>query len=337
MAFSAIIFLRRELTPARVLDNMKCRSEAIEYYREANEVSQHLIEAILQSSLRHDYSAGLLVFEHSKSLDSSCLRDAARFLGAALLQFLAHNYLSVGGYETWAQVTRYYSRYFSIMALTRLVGYGTFRLKSKGTGGLNKQFWVVRSIEQEHTYLVGYARDIYRAVKKVPEISKYRLPSGSGSHKTTWLLFSEICRSWDETELREAALPVASEADSFVDLWSSYEDRMLLELNERSLWNYLNVPVGYFFGELDGLTRWKQDSLGWSHHHDNPLSASAPMEDTYEERSAWLTIEYLVSMLASTPARMWIEWYSDLVESAPANVDLRSFVVSRIRTLLSGS
>jgi len=329
-------FSQAKLILLRVLDNMICRGEVIEYYRGANEVSQHLIEAVLQSSWDHDYSLGLAVFEHSKSLDSSCLRDAARFLGAALLQFLAHNYLSVGGYETWAQVTRYYSRYFSIMALSRLVGYGTFRLKSKGTGGL-KQFWVVRSIEEEHSYLIGYDRDIRRAVKKVPEISKYQLPSGSGSHKTAWLLFSEICRSWDESELEEAAFPAPSEADSYVDLWSSYEDRMLLELNERSLWNYLNVPVGYFFGELDGLTRWKRDSLGWSHHHDNPLSAAAPMEDTYEEKSAWSTIEYLVSILVSTPARSWIEWYSDLVELAPANVDFRSFVVSRIHTLLSGS
>lgn len=312
---------------------MHCREEAITYYREVPRSHLYVVEAVRQLAGKHDFASGPLVIPDAYNIDAAFLRDSTRYLGAAVLQFLAHSHLDAGGYITWAEVTRYYSRYFAVVAFTRLVGYATLwlsewqRLKRRG----ERQFWVVRADEQQRVYIVGLRSQLRRISDRLP----YAVPSGSGSHKTTWLLLSEICKSWDENELvTEAAIPTPEQSASFLDLWDSYEERMMEELQERSQFNYLNEQVGFFFGELDGINRWNDEGPGWWHFHPNPISEAAPMEDTYEHKMAWSTVRYVASILVKTWARRDIEWYLRIIQRAPANDEMKAQVISELQSLL---
>ena len=322
---------------------MHCRQDLISYYQKAPRgywEYLYVVEAARELARSHDFASGPLVIPDANNIDAAFLKDSTRYWGAAMLQFLAHSYLDAGGYITWAEVTRYYSRYFAVVAFTRLNGYATLwlsewkDLKKQG----EKQFWVLRTNEQQHTYLIGLRSHLLKVSEKMSDVLPYRIPPGSGSHKTTWLLLSEICKSWDEEELhKEAAFPTPQQSASFLDLWDSYEERMMEELEERSRRNYLNEEVGFFFGELDGISRWKEDGIGWWFYHPNPLSESVPMEDTYEHKMAWSTIRYVASILVETPARTSIEWYLKLIEKAPANDEMKAQVTSELESLLKMS
>jgi hypothetical protein len=316
---------------------VQCREDLISYYEKAPEVASYVVEAVRQLSHDHDFAKGLLVIPNAHNVDGAFLKDATRYLGAALLQFLAHSYLDSGGYITWAEVTRYYSRYFGVTAFTRLLGYATLWLPElKGfKRGAESQFWVVRADEVHHEYLVGLRSDILKVSKKLPSTLPYGIPGGSGSHRTTWMLLSEMCKSWDQEELlKEAALPTPEQSASFLELWGSYEERMMEELQQRSRLNYLNEETGYFFGELDGVNRWRPDGIGWWYYYPNPISESVQMEYTYEYKMAWSTIRYIVSILARTPARNYIDFYLELIEKAPANEDMKAQMLSELHSIL---
>ena len=103
-------------------------SDLIAYYQSASgewQGGMHVVEAVQLLSKSHDFEEGVLIIPEAYNLDRAFLFDSVRHIGASLLQFLAHSYLDQGGYLTWANVTRYYSRYFSAVAFTRLLGYGT--------------------------------------------------------------------------------------------------------------------------------------------------------------------------------------------------------------------
>ena len=317
--------------------HMRCKNDLISYYEKAPQTGMYLVEAVRRISHNHDFTTGPIYIPDSHNIDGAFLRDATRYLGAALLQFLAHSHLDSGGYMTWAEVTRYYSRYFGVTAFTRLLGYATlwlteWRERKKGGG---KQFWIVR-VDGEHMHIVGLKSHIIKASHKLQNILPYMIPVGSGSHRTTWNLISEIGKSWDQKEfLEEAALPTPEQSASFLGLWGSYEERMLEELQQRSRFNYLNEETGYFFGELDGVNRWRQDGLGWGWYHPNPISEAAAMEDTYEYKMTWSTIRYIVSILARTPARDYIDFYLELVEKAPANEEMKAQMLSELRSIMN--
>jgi len=237
-------------------------------------------------------------------------------------------------------VTRYYSRFFGVTALTRLLGYATFWLSEwkdfKRVKG--KQFWVVRINNETHDYLIGHKSDIMKAVKELPYPLPYKIPSGSGSHNTIWNLSAEICRTWSREELLyEAALPAPEDITTFPDLWGTYEERMLEELNQRSRFNYLSEDIGYFFSELDGLNRWRQDGFWPGSYYPNPISEEVPMEDTYEHKMAWSMIRYLITILAKTPAKDTIKMYIELIEQAPANEEMKKQISAELHDILDDS
>jgi hypothetical protein len=277
---------------------------------------------------------------NSREMDGAFLRDAERYVGAALLQFLAHNYLDAGGYITWAEVTRYYSRFFGITAFTRLLGYATFWLSEwkafKRIKG--KQFWVVRVNDETHDYLVGHNSNIRNTINKLHYSIPYKIPIGSGSHNTIWNLAAEICRTWNREELLyEAAIPVPEDITKFPDLWGTYEERIMEDLNQRSRFNYLGEEVGYFFGELDGLNRWRQDGFWFGSYYPNPISEEAPDEDTYDYKIAWSIIKYMISILARTSIKTTIQSYVGLVEKAPADEGMKIQIISELNAILNNA
>lgn len=109
---------------------MKCRSDVVKYYLVTPMRFRYVTEAVRWLEQEHDFSSGPLTVSGSNGVvfDGAVLSDAARFWAASVLQFLAHSYLDSGGYITWAEVTRYYSKYFAVMAWTTLCGYRTFWL-----------------------------------------------------------------------------------------------------------------------------------------------------------------------------------------------------------------
>lgn len=214
---------------------MNCRDDLIRYYSQSPRYAPHVVELVRDLSRNHDFATKPVVITEALDMDGAFLRDAERFVGAALLQFLAHSHLDAGGYITWAEVTRYYSRFFGVTAFTRLLGYATFWLSEwkdlkRGKG---RQFWVVRVNDETHDYLIGYRPDIPNALKELPHPLPYKIPPGSGSHSTIWNLSAEICRTWNREELLyEAALPAPEDTITFPDLWGTYEERMLEESAE---------------------------------------------------------------------------------------------------------
>ena len=319
---------------------MNCRDDLIKYYSQTPRYSPHVIEVVRDLSRDHDFAKGPILLSNSREMDGAFLRDAERYIGAALLQFLAHNYLDAGGYITWAEVTRYYSRFFGVTAFTRLLGYATFWLSGwkdfKRTKG--KQFWVVRVNDETHDYLVGHNSNIRNALKELHYSLSYTMPSGSGSHNTVWNLSADICRTWNREELLyEAAIPVPEDITASPDLWGTYEERIMEDLNQRSRFNYLGEEVGYFFGELDGLNRWRQDGFSFGSYYPNPISAEAPMEDTYENKMAWSIISYIISILARTSVKNNIQSYVGLVKQAPANEGMKTQIISELNAILENS
>jgi len=319
---------------------MNCRDDLVKYYSQCAKYAPHVVELVRDLSRNHDFATKPVVITNALDMDGAFLRDAERFVGAALLQFLAHSHLDAGGYITWAEVTRYYSRFFGVTAFTRLLGYATFWLSEwkDFKRGKGRQFWVVRVNDETHDYLIGHKSDIPNAVKELPRPLPYKIPSGSGSHNTIWNLSAEICRTWSREELLyEAALPAPEDTTTFPDLWGTYEERMLEELNQRSRFNYLGEDIGYFFGELDGLNRWRQDGFWPGSYYPNPISEEAPMEDTYEHKMAWSMIRYLITILVKTPAKHAIKTYVELISRAPANEEMKSQIDTELRAILGDS
>ena len=319
---------------------MNCRDDLITYYSRSHKYAQHVVELVRDLSREHDFAIKPIVITKDLDMDSAFLRDAERFVGAALLQFLAHSHLDAGGYITWAEVTRYYSRFFGVTAFTRLLGYGTFWLSEwKGfKRGKGKQFWVVRANDETHDYLIGHKSNIRNALKSLPHPLPYKIPNGTGSHSTIWNLSAEICRTWSRDELLyEAALPAPEDITTFPDLWGTYEERMMEERNQRSRVNYLGEEIGYFFGELNGLNRWRQDGFSPGSYYPNPISKEAPMEDTYEYKMAWSMIRYLITILVKTPAKHAIQTYFELIKQAPANEDMKNQMGLELHSILEDS
>ncbi|MFC2043952.1 hypothetical protein ACFLT8_01945 [Chloroflexota bacterium] len=316
---------------------MNCRDDLVNYYSQSPRYAPHVVELVRDLSRSHDFATKPVFIEKDLNMDRAFLSDAERFVGAALLQFLAHSHLDAGGYITWTEVTRYYCRFFGITAFTRLLGYATFWLselkdfkRKKG-----KQFWVVRVNDETHNYLIGHKSDVSKALNELLSPLPYKIPDGSGSHNTIWNLSAEICRTWNREELLyEAALPAPEETIVFPDLWGTYEEQMLEELNQRSRYNYLGEEIGYFFGELDGLNRWRKDGFGFGRYYPNPISEDAPMEDTYENKMAWSIIHYLITILARTPAKSAVQTYVQLIEQAPANEEMKSQMLRELRAIL---
>jgi hypothetical protein len=319
---------------------VNCRDDLITYYSQSHKYAQHVVELVRDLSREHDFATESIAITKALEMDGAFLIDAERFVGAALLQFLAHSHLDSGGYITWAEVTRYYSRFFGVTAFTRLLGYVTFWLpewkdfkRVKGT-----QLWVVRVNDETHDYLIGRRAGILNVLKEMRRPIPYKIPDGSGSHNTIWNLLAEICRTWNREELlREAALPAPEDISTFPGLWKTYEERMLEELNQRSRFNYLGDEIGYFFGELDGLNRWRKDGLWVEPYYPNPISEEVPMEDTYEHKMAWSLIRYLITILAKTPAKYAIQTYCELIKQAPANKDMKNQMSLELHSILEDS
>lgn len=319
---------------------MNCRDDLTTYYSQSHKYAQHVVELVWDLSREHDFATEPIVITKALDMDGAFLRDAESFVGAALLQFLAHSHLDAGGYITWAEVTRYYSRFFGVTAFTRLLGYATFWLSEwkDFKRGKGKQFWILRVNDENHNYLIGHNSNIRNALKELPHPLPYKIPSGSGSHSTIWNLSAEICRTWSREELLyEAALPAPEDITTFPDLWGTYEERMMEELNQRSRFNYLGEEIGYFFGELHGLNRWRQDGFWPGSYYPNPISEEAPMEDTYEHKMAWSMIRYLITILARTPAKHAIQTYVELIKQAPANEEMKSQMDSELHSILEDS
>ncbi len=316
---------------------MKCRDDLIKYYSQSHRYAPHVVELVRDLSRNHDFATKPLAIAKAHDMDGAFLTDGERFVGAALLQFLAHSHLDSAGYITWAEVTRYYSRFFGVTAFTRLLGYATFWLsdwkdfkREKG-----KQFWVVRVNDESHDYVIGHASDILRMAKIMPCPLPYKIPGSSGSHNTIWNLLAEICRTWDRGELsEEAAIPAPEDINIIPDLWGTYEERMMEELNQRSRFNYLGEETGYFFGELYGLNRWREDGFWPGAYYPNPISENAPDEDTYECKMAWSMIRYLVTILAGTPAKENVRSYVELMSKAPANQEMKAQMTQELRAIL---
>ena len=196
----------------------------------------------------------------------------------------------------------------------------------------------MRANDETHDYLIGHKSDIRNAVKELPRSLPYKIPSGNGSHNTIWNLSAEICRTWSREELLyEAALPTPEDITTFPDLWGTYEERMLEELNQGSRYNYLGEEIGFFFGELDGLNRWRQDGFWPGSYYPNPISEEVPMEDTYEHKMAWSMIRYLITILVKTPAKHAIKTYVELIRRAPANEEMKSQIDAELRAILEDS
>jgi hypothetical protein len=267
----------------------------------------------------------------SEDLDGAFLNESARHLGAALLQILANNYLEAGGYITWAEVTRYYSRYFSILAFTRLVGCATMWVSQyNDSGKKHKQYWVIRTNDRDHSYVIVQKSQLRKAKAILP----FKMPEGSGSRKTNWELMALIGRLWDAQELERAGIASPQMFAPPFDLGKSYEEHLQGELEERSRWNYLTEQNGFFFGELDGVSRWRDDNIVFYPHYQNPLSENSPMEDTWEHKMTWSTIVYLFSILVKTPARKQMEYLLAILTKAPANQQMKSQMILELKGLL---
>jgi len=96
---------------------MNCRNDLTKYYSQISISGEHVVEIAQEFSHSRDLSKNPIILTNSHRLDEGFLLDSERYIGAALLQFLAHSYLDSGGYITWAEVTRYYSRFFGVTAL----------------------------------------------------------------------------------------------------------------------------------------------------------------------------------------------------------------------------
>ena len=307
---------------------MKCRQDAINYYANVTGLPLYIADVIRHISESHDFkTSGALV--KGTELDTAFLTESAKHLGAAILQFLAHNYLEIGGYHTWAQVTRYYSRYFAILAFTRLAGYAILGIRLQEDKE-PRMYWVIRVDENDHSYLISQRKQL----NKARDILPITLPEGSGSHKTNLKLMAEVGKTWDRKELSEAQIPSPEYVSQF-NIWDSYEDWLLHEEDTRSEWNYLTDFFGYFFAELDGLHAWKENNMRSYRTYVNPISDTSPDEDTYEAKMAWASIAYLFSILANTPAKRDLTfWLDDFLAKAPANEEMKYQVISELRTIL---
>ena len=71
------------------------------------------------------------VFE-GQDITSSLLNESLEYFQKALYNFNAQYLLAQNGYRTWAEVTNYYSSYFSIFALLSLQGRIISRIKLDG-------------------------------------------------------------------------------------------------------------------------------------------------------------------------------------------------------------
>lgn len=313
---------------------MKCSSDAIRYYANVKPIRGFLAEIIRFMRHEHDFiSKPLEIASHE--IDAAFLGESSRYLGAAILQFLTQSYLLEGGYITWGEVTRYYSRYFSVMSFIRLAGYATVYLRSVGFDipKESKQFWVLRIDEDKHVYLIT-DRNSMKSIKHTIPIL---IPKGSGSHKTNWELMAQIAKVWDREELSKAAILSPDDMySSSINPWRSYEEALQYDLERRGEWNYLSdMAEGFFFGELNGLHPWRKEvDIVSRFRYPNPLSEAVPMEDTWEHKMTWSTIVYIYSILANTPARSEMEFLLDIVSRAPANEQMRAQILHELRSRL---
>lgn len=308
---------------------MKSKGDAIQYYSRVECGRPYIADIIRNMEEQHDFDKQPLI-EPNSQLDGAFLAESARYLGASILQFLAHNYLERAGYITWAEVTRYYSRYFSILSFIRLSGYATLRIRHVmiNEPELSKQYWVIRLDEDKRSYFIGQNKHTKTAHSTLP----IKIPGGNVSHTTNWLLMAEIGKSWDRTELDEAQI-LSPEISTIA--WSSYEKAMTYDFQRRCEWNYLtDMAEGFFFGELDGLHIWRDDGLIALRLYANPLSEHVPMEDTWEYKMTWGTIVFLFSILAKTLARREMEFVLGILAKAPANEQMKTQMLEELRSKL---
>lgn len=145
-------------------------------------------------------------------LDGAFLFESEGYLKKALYHYLAYKHVQSGGYQSWAEVTRYYGRFWGIVALLRLTGVGVFWEKDIGP------FKVVRN---PSGYIVTQTK-------------------GSGSHKNTWELFSDTFKNFEapkEYEMICAPLGTGGVSNKG-DFW------------EKEWRNWINYDIRFGYGEI---------------------------------------------------------------------------------------
>ncbi len=195
-------------------------SELANYYKDVNSSPYYVTQLVARSiaekrkasrkSIKSILKEGVtLPRDH---LDGAFLFESEGYLKKALYHYLAYKHVQYGGYQSWAEVTRYYGRFWGIVALLRLMGAGVFWCENIGS------FKVVRNPK-------GYI--VTRT-------------NGGGSHQNTWKLFSETFENFKAPEGYEMICAPLS-AGGVSKKGASWENEWR---------NWINYDIKYGYGEI---------------------------------------------------------------------------------------
>ncbi len=150
-------------------------------------------------------------FYRSPWIDGAFLFEADSYLLKAVKEFLASQYLRVGGFDIWAEWTDYYARLWAGVGLSRLMGMGSFYLTGHGPAMILRKTLEEIPGTIEMTDVEGV---------KVPAAKEgylvYRDPGG-GAHLRNWKLFyvvlSEILGEADFYQIDDEFLESMAASD----------------------------------------------------------------------------------------------------------------------------
>lgn len=211
------------------------------------------------------------------------LVDASNYISASLLQYLAHKKLQEGGFITWMQVTRYYSRFFAIKALVKLAG--------------NSLIYFRTAPSKKREQLLLPFEDGFLIFPCDSDIAKYfGFKVVSGSHNINWRLFYWLFSKWKDSDIKRYSILPGISKETMKN-FGIIEDFSKEDLSESNYRNWINYDFSGFFTEIWGASQMDEVKPGANlfstHNHI--------LETDPEETRCWHTMKYSLSLLSKTP------------------------------------
>jgi hypothetical protein len=184
----------KDLRPLPIIGpHAKCLSDLCLYYGNS-EFTPINPNSELKEVVEHNLSGKqigkrtrLEIEDTAGILDYGCILDASGYLDKSVYSLLASKFIQSGGYESWSIVMRYYSRFYSIIAMLAMQGVRLFHLKGR-------QLLLSRSSLNSPGH--------YSIVK--PRLK-------GGGHKFLWNLFQECFSDYQISENEKRVFSLSEE------------------------------------------------------------------------------------------------------------------------------
>ncbi len=241
------------------------------------------------------------ISDETRIIDSALLYDADRLTKASLASYLACSHLSLGGHSTWGDISLYYARFHSILAMVRLVGIAS-----------DNNWLLIRTNEE---------RREYKRMKKCTQEAK-EVGCGGGSHREAWRIFSRYFQDWAQDETPRKVASILGEDPIFAKGTAMYA-AAIVERNEA---NYLQSNAGVFFPETDfsgsqHVVKVAKSRGNWNWLRTDATpggSEDSPEEWFAKEMGTWYLIKFVIAALVKSQGQLLLEDYVWIIDNLDA-------------------